>query len=113
MNITIYEVFELNRILHRLIEQQKSYEIRTAFKLYKIVKWLDGTENFVLERMKMVFGDDKIDTDNSAHMAFLGSQIPFMETSLTLDELMGTMGAVNIEVSDFEILEKIFPKTEG
>ena len=62
--ITIYDVFELNRVLHSLLEQQSSYKIQTAFKIHSLIKWLDETEGFIFERMSMIFGTTQIDFEN-------------------------------------------------
>ena len=112
MSIKIYDVFELNRILRKLLEQQASYKIQTAFKLYNLIKWLDETEEFIFKRMKMVFGEERTDEQNPLYMAFLSSQMPFTETSLTIDELLDTENDVNVGLKDVEILEKMLPKAE-
>lgn len=113
MTITIYEIFELNRVLHSLISQQSSYTIQTAFKIHTLIKWLDETEQFIIERMHIVFGTDVIDSDNPLYLAFLSSQIPFTDSSLTIKELLETTDDVKISVNDVEILEKIFDKAEN
>lgn len=112
MEITIYDAFSLNRVLHNLMEQQKSYKIQTAFKIHSLIKWLDETERFIFERMNVVLGTTDIDNNNHMQMAFLSSKIPFTETTLTLDELMSTDGDVNLSVGDIEILDKMLCKSE-
>ena len=112
MNITIYDVFELNRVLHLLISQQNSYKIQTAFKIHSLIKWLDETEKFVFERLNMVFGTDSIDIENPTHKMLLLSQLPFIDTTLTTNELLDTDGEVKLDVNDVGILEKMLSKTE-
>ena len=112
MNITIYEVFELNRILHSLLEQQTSYKIQIAFKIHSLIKWLDETETFLFERMKMLFKDDETNIDNPLYVAFLNSQIPFTKTDLKIDELLNTDGNVKLAVNDVGVLNKMLWKTE-
>lgn len=112
MEITIYDAFVLNKVLHKLIEQQISYNIQTAFKIYNLIKWLDETERFVFERMNLIFGTTSIDASNDIQAAFLSSRIPFVETNLTMDELLKTNGEVKLEVNDIEILDKMLKKTE-
>lgn len=112
MNITIYEVFELNRVLHQLILQQKSYKIQTAFKLHTLIKWLDDTEIFIFERLNVIFGKDEIDVENPQYKAFLLSPISFIGTDLTIEDIIETEGSVNINVEDVGILKKIIGKTE-
>lgn len=112
LEITIYDAFVLNKVLHKLIEQQSSYNIQTAFKIYNLIKWLDETERFVFERMNLIFGTTSIDASNSMQAAFLSSMIPFTETNLTIDELLKTDGEVKLEVNDIEILDKMLKKTE-
>lgn len=113
MNITIYEVFELNRVLHSLIKQQKSYDIKIAFKIHELVKWLDDTERFLIERMHLIFGDDiNINDNNEAYQAFLISQLPLTETDLKLIDLLNSEEIVKIDVGDVGILEKFLSKTE-
>ena len=112
MEITIYDAFVLNKVLHKLLEQQSSYCIQTAFKIYKLIKWLDETETFILERMHLMFGTTSIDTSNEIQTAFLSSRIPFIETNLSIDDLLITEGNINLEVNDIEILDKMLKKTE-
>lgn len=111
--ITIYEVFELNRILRNILDQQSSYNIQTAFKIHSLIKWLDETERFSLERMKLIFGDTPIDVENDEHKAFLSSLLPFVSTTLSIEDLLNTEGNIEIEVDDVEILEKLLSKTES
>ena len=113
MVISIFDVFELNRVLHNLIHQQSSYNIQTAFKIHSLIKWLDDTETFIFERMSMMFGTNSIDMENPIHTAFLSSQIPFVETSLTTNDLLNTGGCVKMDVNDVGILEKMLDKTES
>lgn len=110
--ISLFDVFELNRVLHKLLGQQSSYNIQTAFKIYNLIKWLDETEGFVFERINNVFGNDTIDLENPIHQALLSSQVPFCQTTLCVEELLKTDGEVKIEVTDVEILEKMLGKTE-
>lgn len=112
MEITIYDTFVLNKVLHKLLEQQPSYTIQTAFKIYKIIKWLDETETFILERMHLMFGTTSIDTSNEIQGAFLLSRIPFTNTNLSMEELLITEGCVKLDVNDIEILDKMLKKTE-
>ena len=55
MNVSIFEVFELNRVLHKLLEQQSSYNIQIAFKIHTLIKWLDETEKFIFEQYSSLF----------------------------------------------------------
>ena len=112
MEITIYDAFVLNKVLHKLLEQQSSYNIQAAFKIYKLIKWLDETETFILERMHLMFGTTSIDTSNEIQTAFLSSKIPFTDTNLSMEELLITEGNVKLKVSDIEILDKMLKKTE-
>lgn len=111
--ITIYEVFELNRVLHKLLEQQISYQIQTAFKIHNLIKWLDETEKFIIERMHLIFGDDfQCNEANEVYQVFLSSPLPFIETDLTTQDLVKTDNNVTIDVKDAEILTKFLDKTE-
>lgn len=112
MNITIYEVFELNRILHSLLEQQSSYNIQTAFKIHSLVKWLDETEEFLFNRMNMLFNEDETEVKNPLYVAFLNSQIPFVKTDLKVNDLLNTDGNVNLDIKDVEVLNKMLCETE-
>lgn len=113
MNISIFEVFELNRVLHKLLEQQSSYNIQIAFKIHTLIKWLDETETFIFERLKAVFGEVEIDMNNPLYAAFLSSQIPFVDTSLTVADLLETNDDVVVDVKDVDILEKMLYKTDS
>lgn len=112
MNITIYEVFELNRILHSLLEQQSSYNIQTAFKIHSLVKWLDETEEFLFNRMNMLFNEDETEVKNPLYVAFLNSQLPFVKTDLKVNDLLNTDGNVNLDIKDVEVLNKMLCETE-
>lgn len=112
MNITIYEVFELNRILHSLLEQQSSYNIQIAFKIHSLVKWLNETEEFLFNRMNMLFNEGETDVKNPFYTAFLNSQIPFVKTDLKVNDLLNTDGNVNLDIKDVEVLNKMLCETE-
>lgn len=112
MNITIYEVFELNRILHSLLEQQSSYNIQIAFKIHSLVKWLNETEEFLFNRMNMLFNEGETDVKNPLYTAFLKSQIPFVKTDLKVNDLLNTDGNVNLDIKDVEVLNKMLCETE-
>ena len=107
MNVSIFEVFELNRVLHKLLEQQSSYNIQIAFKIHTLIKW------FIFERLKAVFGEVDIDMNNPLYAAFLSSQIPFVDTSLTVDNLLETNSDVKVDIKDVVILEKMLCKTDN
>lgn len=111
-NISIYDVFELNRVLHVILRQQSSYNIKTAYSIYKLTKWLDETEDFLIARMKSVLGTETIDPENQIHAAFLLTVIPMFETDLTIEMILGAEGNVSVDVGDIAILEKILPKTQ-
>jgi hypothetical protein len=113
MNVSIFEVFELNRVLHKLLEQQSSYNIQIAFKIHTLIKWLDETEKFIFERLKVVFGEVDIDMNNPLYSAFLSSQIPFVDTSLTVANLLETNDDVKLDIKDVAILEKMLYKTDS
>lgn len=111
-NITIYDVFELNRVMRILLSQQSSYNIQTSFKIHSLIKWLNETEGFVFDRIHTVFDDDTIDIENPLHQALFSSTVPFVETTLTTSELLQTDDEVKLDVNDVEILEKMLDKTE-
>lgn len=113
MNITIFEVFELNKILHSLSEQQLSYDIKIAFKIHKLIKWLDETETFIFERMRLMFSEDTMNGDNPLYVAFLSAKIPLVETTLTINELITPNEGVSIGIKEMELLGKILGKTES
>lgn len=112
MTISVYEVFELNKVLHSLIAQQSSYDIRTAFKIHSLIKWLDDTEGFIFDRMNEVFGTSTIDIENPLHMALLSSEIPFINTDLTVNDLINSDGNIKLDVNSVGILDKLLGKTE-
>lgn len=112
MTITIYEAFDLNRVLHSLLSQQSSYNIQISFKIYSLIKWLDDVESFVFGRIRTVTNCESIDIDNPIHNAILSSPIEFVGTSLTISDLLNTEGDVKLNVNDVEILEKMIGKTE-
>lgn len=112
-SIIIYDVFELNRVLQLLLTQQSSYNIQTSFKIHSLIKWLNETEEFVFDRIRTVFGDSTINIENPLHQALLSSSVPFVETTLTISELLQTEGEVKLNVEDVSILEKMLLKTES
>ena len=112
MTISVYEVFELNKALHSLLAQQSSYDIKTAFKIYSLIKWLDDTEGFIFDRMNEVLGTSTIDVKNPLHTALLASEIPFVDTTLTTDELINAGGNIKMDVNSIGVLDKLLNKTE-
>lgn len=111
IDMTIYDAFELNRILHKLFSQQSVYEIKTAFKIHSLIKWLNDVETFVFERICAIFGKTQIiDWNDSMYEPILMSKIKFIRTDLTIEELLQTNGKALIDVKDVDILEKFINK---
>ena len=111
-SITIYDVFELNRVLHNILKQQTSYPIRIAFTIHTLVKWLDDTESFIMDRIHMLFGNINNMTEDPSYSMFLSAQIPFIETDLSVEDLLNTEGDVIVDIEDVEILKKMLHKSE-
>ncbi len=55
--IKIYEVFNCNRTLNKMFEQQKTFPISLGFKLFKLMKVFDEVEEYVFKIMEMTFKD--------------------------------------------------------
>ena len=112
MEITLADVFELNRVLHILFEQELKYDIKTAYKLYKLINELDDIERFFFERIQSLTVNGNSENDNTIKMSLLMSKVMVSEISLTLDELMSSDDVVNISSNDIIILDKILNKNK-
>ena len=111
--IVFYDVFELNRVLHILMEQQLSYNVGIAYKIYKLIEWLDSTELFVMGRIKMATGDSDIDLTDDVSTAILSMQIPFDTLGLRVEDIINPTENVMVQIADIDVIERIFKVPEN
>ena len=62
--LKIYEIFNCNKTLNKMIEQQNTFPISIGFKLFKIMKMFDEVEEYVFKIMEMTFEDFKFEQMN-------------------------------------------------
>ena len=68
--IKIYEVFNCNRTLYKMFEQQKIFPISLGFKLFKLMKVFDEVEEYVFNTMEILFKDFKFEKMNEEEKMF-------------------------------------------
>ena len=62
--LKIYEIFNCNKTLNKMFEQQNTFPISIGFKLFKIMKMFDEVEEYVFKIMEMTFEDFKFEQMN-------------------------------------------------
>ena len=77
--LKIYEIFNCNKTLNKMFEQQNTFPISIGFKLFKIMKRFDEVEEYVFKRMGMTFEDFKFEQmtleENIFYNTVLSSEI--------------------------------------
>lgn len=68
--LQIYEVFDCNRTLYKMLEQQKTFPISLGFKLFKLMKVFDEVEEYVFNTMETTFKDFKFENMNEEEKMF-------------------------------------------
>lgn len=73
---SVYEIMLMNTVLYKLYEQQINYAVNIGYKIYKLKNELDEIEHFMIERWKMLFGE------NYNVEAFTEEEVVLYNTSL-------------------------------
>ena len=68
--LKIYEIFNCNKTLNKMFEQQNTFPISIGFKLFKIMKMFDEVEEYVFNIMEMTFEDFKFEQMNEQENIF-------------------------------------------
>ena len=68
--LKIYEIFNCNKTLNKMFEQQNTFSISIGFKLFKIMKIFDEVEEYVFNIMEMTFKDFKFEHMNDEEKRF-------------------------------------------
>ena len=68
--LKIYEIFNCNKTLNKMFEQQNTFPISIGFKLFKIMKMFDEVEEYVFNIMEMTFEDFKFEQMNEQENVF-------------------------------------------
>ena len=68
--LKIYEIFNCNKTLNKMFEQQNTFPISIGFKLFKIMKMFDEVEEYVFNIMEITFKDFKFEHMNDEEKRF-------------------------------------------
>ena len=68
--LKIYEIFNCNKTLNKMFEQQNTFPISIGFKLFKIMKMFDEVEEYVFNIMEMTFENFKFEQMNEEENIF-------------------------------------------
>ena len=111
--ISISYGFNLNKTIDKIIKQQVDIPANIAFALYKLHRQLTEMEEFVLQRLSMVCGDD-IDFNNMTenqkilYSSVFDSEINIeLEDGIDIDKIIKN-NKINLSIQDVEILNNIF-----
>lgn len=55
--LPIYKVMNCNKVLLKLMEQNKTFPFSLGFKIYKIIKKFDEVEEYVFSTIDLAFGE--------------------------------------------------------
>lgn len=110
--IKIKDAFKLNSVIYKIIKQQVNISASNAFSLYKLHKNLNEIENFVFERISLIYGDNfdfynMSDEQKVVYDAVMNSDITLDVPNINVDELTNN-DKLQMKIEDFEILDFIF-----
>lgn len=116
MVLTIYEVFKINRVLEKLINQQLDYQINVAYKLSKLKQQLDEIESYAFERFMLMFPQADIgnlnENESEVYKAILSSNVEIDNFNLTENEVF-LNDSVKLTIEDVTIIRLLFEKREN
>lgn len=109
-HVKISEVFKLGIVIEKMIKQQSSLSINTAYKLYKLYQEIDDVEKFVFERMSMIFGKDidftsMDDKQKTVYAAIMDTPIKIVSPSIDMSEFTDNKH-LQLAIPDVVILDK-------
>ena len=84
--LKIYEIFNCNKTLIKMFEQQNTFPISISFKLFKIMKIFDEVEEYVFNLMEITFKDFKFEDMNDEEKRFYNT-ILSSEIELKYDKI--------------------------
>lgn len=109
-HVKISDTFKLGMVIEKMIKQQSSLSINTAYKLYKLYQEIDDVEKFVFERMSMIFGKDidftsMDDKQKTVYAAIMDSPIKIVSPSIDMSEFTDNKH-LQLAIPDVVILDK-------
>ena len=84
--LKIYEIFNCNKTLNKMFEQQNTFPISIGFKLFKIMKMFDEVEEYVFNIMEMTFENFKFEHMNDEEKRFYNAVLS-SEIELEYDKI--------------------------
>ena len=84
--LKIYEIFNCNKTLNKMFEQQNTFPISIGFKLFKIMKMFDEVEEYVFNIMEITFKDFKFEQMNDEEKRFYNAVLS-SEIELEYDKI--------------------------
>lgn len=107
---SIYDIMLCNNIIYKLFEQQINYPVNIAYKLYKLKKDFDEIETLMIDRWKILFGEDYNveefnDEQITLYNATLTTKVGIDIHGLTISEITDN-DKVTLSISDVEYLDK-------
>lgn len=114
MTNKVYEIINANIAMEKLINQQDKYNIATAYKIYKLKKNLDEIENFIMDRLVMILGENYDlnnlnENEKIIYQSLMMSDIDFDNCDLTMKEITNS-DSITVTVNDIEKISKIVEK---
>lgn len=116
MILTIYEVFKINRVLEKLVNQQLEYPINIGYKLSKFKQNLDEIEAYAFERFMLIFPQADIsnlnENESSVYEAILTSNVEIDNCNLSEEQLFMNNTA-KLTIEEVTIMRLLFEKREN
>lgn len=105
---TIYEIFKCNTIIYKLIEQQITYPINTAYKLLRLRQQFDEIESLMRDRWIILFGEnynenDFSETQIAVYNATLQATVEIDTFHLKIEDVINN-GIIKLTIEEVEIL---------
>ena len=105
---SIYDIMLMNTILYKLYSQQINYNINIAYKIFKLKTELDEIEHLMIERWKILFGENyKIESFNEDEILLYNTtlqvQVDIDLYDLTINDITNS-NQVKLPINDISTI---------
>ena len=113
MKVFVKNVFRIDSVLDKLLQQQSELPLNVGYDLWKMKKQLNEIGSYVVERLKLVISEEHMqnnELDESEQMAYnavLQSEVDIQPFTITKDELFQNKD-VRLTVTEISDIMELF-----
>ena len=113
MKVFVQNVFRIDSVLDKLLQQQSELPLNVGYDLWKMKKQLNEIGSYVVERLKLVISEEHMqnnELDESEQMAYnavLQSEVDIQPFTITKDELFQNKD-VRLTVTEISDIMELF-----